>query len=402
MQKHDDIIKVRRSLLLVFKIWRNVIMIHCHPSFKVAAAHMAPIFLDADLTIDKACSVIAEASRAGANLIVFPETFIPAFPIWTALAAPILTHELFKALAASAIEVNGAEMARIREAARRYEIFVSIGFNEGTKASVGCIWNSNAFIGDDGALLNHHRKLVPTYYEKLVWANGDGAGLRVVDTKIGRVGMLICGENTNPLARYTLMAQGEQLHISTYPPIWPTKPAGATGGYDLEQAIRIRAGAHAFEAKVFNVVASACVDKTMRTRLENALGSGVLTTIEGTPPAVSMVLGPNGLPVSEVVSGEEKILYANIDLSQCVEPKQFHDVVGYYNRFDIFKLQVDRSANRPVVFLNEESNVGTKGAAQRGEDDLQFSGGERRETVLPTRKARAAGNGNETELTATT
>ena len=345
-------------------------MIHSYPSFKVAAAHVAPVFLDTDRTVDKACSLIAEAARAGARLIAFPETFIPAFPIWTAIAAPILTHELFKALAASAIEVDGPELRRIRETARRHGILVSIGFNEGTRASVGCIWNSNALIGDDGALLNHHRKLVPTYYEKLVWANGDGGGLRVVDTPVGRVGMLICGENTNPLARYTLMAQGEQLHISTYPPVWPTRPAGEPGGYDLEQAIRIRAGAHAFEAKVFNVVASACVDDTLRSRLKRLLEKAALETIDNTPRAVSMVIGPSGLPVSEVVSGDETILYAEVDLSECVEPKQFHDVVGYYNRFDIFKLQVDRAVNRPVHFLNEKAGATRhelwNGASRRG------------------------------------
>ena len=330
-------------------------MIHSYPSFKVAAAHVSPVFLDTERTVDKACSVIAEAARAGAKLVVFPETFIPAFPVWTAIAAPILTHELFRALAACSIEVDGPELRRIRETARRHGIFVSVGFNEGTKASVGCIWNSNALIADDGSLLNHHRKLVPTYFEKLVWANGDGAGLRVVDTAIGRVGMLICGENTNPLARYTLMAQGEQLHISTYPPVWPTRPVGEPGGYDLEQAIRIRAGAHAFEAKVFNVVASACVDDTLRHRLEQVLGKSALETIDNSPQAVSMVIGPSGLPVSEVVAGQENILFAEVDLSQCVEPKQFHDVVGYYNRFDIFKLQVDRAANRPVYFLNQAS-----------------------------------------------
>jgi predicted amidohydrolase len=250
-------------------------VIHTYPKTKVAAAHVAPVYLDTERTVEKTCSLIAEAARAGAQLIAFPETFISAFPIWTAIAAPILTHDLFKALAASAIEVDGPEMLRIRETARRHHMIVSIGFNEGTKASVGCIWNSNALIGEDGTLLNHHRKLVPTHYEKLAWTNGDGAGLRVVETPIGRIGMLICGENTNPLARYTLMAQGEQIHISSYPPAWPTRPASQSGGYDLEQAIKIRAGAHSFEAKVFNVVASACVDKVMLDRLASALGSAV-------------------------------------------------------------------------------------------------------------------------------
>jgi nitrilase len=328
-------------------------MIHHYPKLKVAAAHVAPVFLDTERTVDKACSLIAEAAQAGARLIVFPEAFVPAFPIWTAIAAPILTHELFKSLASCAIEITGPEIARLKDAARRNEICVSIGFNEGTKASVGCIWNSNVLIGEDGSLLNHHRKLVPTYYEKLVWSSGDGAGLRVVETSIGRIGMLICGENTNPLARYSLMAQGEQIHISTYPPIWPTRPSREAGGYDIEQAIRIRAGAHSFEAKAFNIVASACVDDTMRARLEAVLGASVLDMIDHTPRAISVVIGPSGLPVSPVVSGEETLLYCDIDLADCVEPKQFHDVVGYYNRFDIFKLEVNREANRPIVFRDD-------------------------------------------------
>ena len=352
-------------------------MIHGYPKVKVAAAHVAPVYLDTERTVDKACSLIVEAARAGAKLIAFPETFISAFPIWTAIAAPILTHELFKALAASAIEVNGPEMLRIREAARRHEMVVSIGFNEGTKASAGCIWNSNALIGGDGALLNHHRKLVPTYYEKLVWSNGDGAGLRVVDTSIGRLGMLICGENTNPLARYTLMAQGEQIHISSYPPVWPTKPANQSGGYDLEQAIKIRAGAHSFEAKVFNVVASACVDKVMLNRLESVLGSAALADIEHTPRGVSVVIGPSGIPVSEVVSGGEKILYCDIDLEECVEPKQFHDVVGYYNRFDIFRLEVDRSSRRPVNFLPPSDREITSDTSKAGMQADRGGDGER-------------------------
>src|SRR5262249_27362391 len=174
--------------------WEATIMIH-YPAYKVASAHVAPVFLDTDRSVDKACSVIEEAAGAGARLIAFPEAYLPRLPVWAALAAPIRTNELFKALAASALEVDGPELARIRLTARRTGSFVSIGFTEGTKTSVGCLWNSNVLIGADGAVLNHHRKLVPTYFEKLIWANGDGRGLRVCGTELGRIGMLICGEN---------------------------------------------------------------------------------------------------------------------------------------------------------------------------------------------------------------
>jgi aliphatic nitrilase len=327
-------------------------MIH-YPAYKVAAAHVAPVFLDTDRSVAKACSVIEEAADNGARLIAFPEAFLPGFPVWAALEAPIRTHELFKALAASAVAIDGPELARIRETARREGVFVSIGFTEGTKTSVGCLWNANALIGADGTLLNHHRKLVPTYYEKLIWANGDGRGLRVCGTELGRIGMLICGENTNPLARFALMAEGEQVHISSYPPVWPTRPPEEAGNYDLEQAIRIRAGAHAFEAKVFNLVASSCVDRTLRHAIAGALGREALRILEESPGGISVVLDPTGTPLGEALCRDEGILYADIDLAQSVEPKQFHDVVGSYNRFDIFSLTVDRSPRHPAAFIDE-------------------------------------------------
>jgi len=246
-------------------------------------------------------------------------------------------------------------LAHICQTARRRGILVSLGFTEGTTASVGCLWNSNVLIDADGSILNHHRKIVPTFYEKLIWANGDGSGLRVSRTELGRIGMLICGENTNPLARYALMAEGEQVHISTYPPVWPTRPPEISGNYDLAQAIRIRAGAHAFEAKVFNIVASACVDQTLRQTIETDLGPEPLRILEQSVRGISVVLDPTGTPVGDSLGGDEGILYAAIDLARSVEPKQFHDVVGHYNRFDIFALTINRASLRPANFVNDPS-----------------------------------------------
>lgn len=319
------------------------------PKFKAAAMHVAPVFLDTRATVDKACALIKEAAGNGARLIAFPETFIPAFPIWTAVRAPIENHDFFRRLMQAAIRVPGPEIAQIAQAARTHKVFVSMGLNEGTEASLGCVWNSNVLIDDQGSILNHHRKLMPTFYEKLVWAPGDGRGLNVSATDVGRIGMLICGENTNPLARYALIAQGEQVHISSYPPIWPTRPPGEVGAYDIESAIRIRAGAHSFEGKVFNIVASAFFDNVTR----DAIAAGdrkVAAILDNTPRSISIILGPDGAPVSETRRDEEGIVYADIDVGLCVEPKQFHDVVGYYNRFDVFKLTVDRTARSPAYF----------------------------------------------------
>ncbi len=289
------------------------------PKFKACAAHVAPVLLDADATVAKAIGLIGEAARNGARLIAFPESYVPGFPVWAGVQPAIHNHEFFKRLAAQSIEVPGPQVTLICEAARDHDIFVSIGISEATQASVGCLWNTNLLIGADGALLNHHRKLVPTYFEKLIWAPGDGAGLQVSDTEIGKVGMLICGENTNPLARYSLIAQGEQIHISSYPPVWPTRPSNQPGRYDLASAIRIRAGAHSFEGKVFNVVSSAFLDKASLDALN--LSRDARDTLEQSPQAVSMFIGPSGEVISDTLCESEGLLYQDIDISQCVEPK---------------------------------------------------------------------------------
>ena len=319
-----------------------------YPRLRVAAAHAASVWMESDATADKAARLIAEAAREGAQLVVFPESFMPGFPIWTALAAPIHNHRFFERFAAASVRVDGPEIAEVRAAARRHAMLVSIGFSEATDTSVGCLWNSSLLIGPDGAALNHHRKLVPTFYEKLTWAPGDGAGLHVVDTPIGRIGGLICGENSNPLARFALMAQGEQIHTACFPSIWPTRVPGDGAGYDIEEAIRIRCGAHSFEAKCFTVVASGVLDAEAIAAM-SGVSPEAETLLRHTPRAVSMVIGPDGR-VRGDVRREEGLLLADIDLADCVEQKQFHDVVGYYNRFDVFHFEVDRTSRRPALF----------------------------------------------------
>lgn len=318
----------------------------------VAAAHLAPVYLNRRATVEKARHYIAEAAARGAKLVVFPESFVPGFPLWPALSAPIYNHDWFVRFAAQSVHVPGAEIFSLCAAAREAGIMVSVGISEATGRSVGCLWNSNLLIGPDGSILNHHRKLVPTFFEKMIWANGDGAGLRVTKTEIGRVGALICGENTNPLARYALMAEGEQIHISSYPPIWPTHEPAANARYDLASAIRIRAGAHSFEAKVFNVVAAGRLDESAYDVL-SPLGEKALSIMENSPKGVSMIIGPDGMPIAETATDEDQLLIETLDLESCVIPKQFHDVAGYYNRFDVFDLSVNRKSLLPASFAAE-------------------------------------------------
>jgi nitrilase len=349
-----------------------------YPRFKACAAHVAPVFLDARASVQKACALIAEAAKSGAQLIAFPESFVPGFPVWAAVQAPIHNHDFFRRFAAESIEVPGPEVQQLCECAREHEIVVSIGISERSPVSVGCLWNSNLLIAAGGEIINHHRKLMPTFYEKLVWASGDGAGLRVLDTAIGKVGMLICGENTNPLARYALIAQGEQVHVSSYPPVWPTRPSGQPGRYDLAAATKIRAGAHSFEGKLFNIVSSAFLDQSALNALRG-VGREALDVLEQAPRGVSMVIGPSGEVMGDILCEAEGLLYQDIDIAQCVEPKQFHDVVGYYNRFDIFDLKVTRQRLVPIRFSDVASAPEDLNAVQTGEIDTVSQRG----AVLP-------------------
>ena len=231
-----------------------------HPRFKAAACHISSVFLDIAGTVEKGISFIREAAAKGAALIAFRRASCPAFRLWAGVARADRNHAFSEPSLCNPCDGRRGS-SRLRRQPRTWSLCLR-GISEGrTPASDAS--GIQTLIGPDGSILNHHRKLVPTFYEKLIWANGDARGLRVTPTEIGRIGALICGENTNPLSRYALMAEGEQVHVSTYPPLWPTRPPTDNNAYDLRRAIEIRAGAHAFEAKVFNIVSSAFADEAL-------------------------------------------------------------------------------------------------------------------------------------------
>lgn len=182
------------------------------------------------------------------------------------------------------VYADGEELLAVRETARSTGCTVSMGFSEKSRHSSGSLYNSNIIIDTDGQVLVHYRKLVPTFFEKLTWSPGDGHGLRVAETKYGRVGALICGENTNPLARYSLMVQAEQVHISTWPAIWPTRSMQkkslveddktSPANYDNLAANRTRAAAHCFEAKCFGVAFSGHLGEDAIARCKSTRACG--------------------------------------------------------------------------------------------------------------------------------
>ncbi|HEX6988565.1 MAG TPA: carbon-nitrogen hydrolase family protein, partial [Bacillota bacterium] len=328
------------------------------PRYRVAAVHAAPVFMDREASVEKACGLIAEAAARGAALVAFPEVFLPGYPLWCLLAPPYENHDLYRLLYRNALTVPGPEVDELCRAARRHSVYVSVGINEKSPDSPGTLWNANLLIDADGRLIGHRRKLVPTFAEKLVWSNGDARDLQAHETDLGRIGVLICGENTNPLARFALLAQGEQLHIATYPCAFPAKKPGAPGEYDLGRAIEIRSAAHSFEGKVYTVVTAGFVDD--RTLEISARWEGARQVMAATPRPASMVLAPDGRAVAGPVTDAEGLVLADVDLENTVEEKQIHDVTGGYNRFDVFRLEVRREKLAAVRGVEGGSSGGRR------------------------------------------
>ena len=319
--------------------------------FKAAAVQAAPIFLDPAATISKACRLTREAAESGAELIVFPEVFVAGYPYWNWIYHPLRGSEWFARLYHSAIEIGGPEVAQLCDLARALQVHIAIGINERGAKSLGSIFNTNLLISPVLGVVNRQRKLVPTFAEKLSWASGDGTGLRVTSTPLGPIGMLACGENTNTLARFTLLAEGELIHLANFV-AFPF-----VQDYDMPAAIRLRCGAHAFEGKVFSIVACSAMSGEIVEMLATSDEERRLLT--GKPNAYSAIFGPDGQIIGEPVVDVEGIAYADIDLEACVRPKQFHDITGHYNRADIFTLRINRNPQsllQPVQPIGQEQS----------------------------------------------
>jgi len=306
------------------------------PKFKAAAVQTAPVFLDTDATVDKVIRLIEEAAGNGAQLVAFPEVFVAGYPYWSWIGNPIEGSPWFEKLVRSAIEIPGPEISKIAQAAARHRINVVVGVNERSSKGIGTLYNTLVTISDEGRILGRHRKLVPTWAEKLTWAPGDASALRVHDTSVGPLGSLACGENTNTLARFALIAEGELVHVASYISL-PVAPPE----YDMAEAIKVRAAAHSFEGKLFTVVSCSTVSEEIIQALEPDFPKAreLLTRRNS---AFSGILGPDGRVIGQPLIDEEGIVYADIDLSRCIQPRQMHDISGHYNRFDIFDLRVNR------------------------------------------------------------
>jgi aliphatic nitrilase len=330
------------------------------PRFKAAAVQASPVFLNAGATVDKATALVREAAANGAKLVAFPEVFVPGYPYWNWITDPVTGSAWFEKLVKASVLVPGPEIDVVRKAACDAACYVVLGVNERSPVSLGAIYNTLVFIGPDGSLLGKHRKLVPTWAEKLTWTGGDGSSLRVYDTEIGPLGALACGENTNTLARFALLGQGELVHVASYISL-PVAPPD----YDMAEAIKLRAIAHSFEGKIFTIVSCSTVSDEIIAAMENIVPDA-RARLQRKSSAFSGIIGPDGRVVGEPLIDEEGIVYADIDLDRCIQPKQMHDIVGHYNRFDVFDLRINRRPLAPLGWAEGERQE-KRGAEQQGE-----------------------------------
>ena len=330
------------------------------PKFKAAAIQAAPVFLNREATVEKACRLILEAANRGARLIVFPEVFVAGYPYWNRLDNPFRGKRYFRELVKNAVAVPSPATEKLCRCARRANAMVVMGINEKIPETLGTLFNSNLIIDRRGKIIGCHRKLVPTFIEKLTWGGGDGRSLRIYDTDCGKVGTLICGENLNTLARFALVAQGEQVHAANY----PGQPAGDEANHDIRHTTELRSAAHSFEGKVFTIAACSVFTREIADLLgdteekERMVGKGSI--------GLSGIFGPNGKFLAGPLDpNEEGMVIAEIDVEQIIEAKLHHDIAGNYNRFDVLSLNLNR---HPQTAIREMYGGEVSGDSEALED----------------------------------
>ncbi len=301
--------------------------------------------MNLDATVTKACRLIEEASANGATLAVFPEAFVPGYPLWVWFVPPGHTHPLralYAQLHRNSMSIPGPEVSRLAQAAADCRITVAIGVNErNAEGSNSTLYNTLLYLGSDGRVLGKHRKLIPTAGERLVWGQSAGCDLEVFDLPFGRLSGLLCWENYMPLARYALLAWGEQIHVA------PTWDRGEPWVSTMRHIAK--------EGRCFVVGACQAFHKddiVDAAEFKNTYLADVSGWIN---PGLSLIVDPDGKIVAGPLESAEGILYADIARDQLIGPRWQLDVAGHYARPDIFELRVNRAA-RPFVRIADAAD----------------------------------------------
>ncbi len=302
---------------------------------RVAAAQLAPDLEQPERTTDKVIATIAEAAAQGVQLIVFPETFVPYYPYWSFVKPPVLMGADHMRLYDHAVEVPGPITEAVAQAARSHRMTVVLGVNE---RDHGSLYNTQLVFNEEGRIVLKRRKLTPTFHERMVWGQGDGAGLQVVETAAGRIGALACWEHYNPLARYALMAQHEEIHCAQFP--------GSLVGPIFADQMDVTIRHHALESGCFVVNATGWLTDaqisaiTPDPGLQKALRGGCNTAI----------ISPEGVHLAPPLHEGEGLVIADLDMKLITKRKRMMDSVGHYARPELMHLVLDQRPTHPLHF----------------------------------------------------
>lgn len=319
---------------------------------RAAAVQIAPDLTSRAGTQEKVLNAIGEAADKGAGLIVFPETFVPWYPYFSFVLPPMQQGPEHLRLYAEAVTVPSEETRAVAAAARKRGVVVVLGVNE---RDHGSLYNTQLIFDADGSLKLKRRKITPTYHERMIWGQGDGAGLKVVETAVGRVGALACWEHYNPLARYALMAQHEEIHASHFP--------GSLVGPIFGEQIEVTMRHHALESGCFVVNSTGWLSEEQIASihpdpaLQRGLRDGCMTCI----------ISPEGRHLADPLTSGEGMVIADLDMRLITKRKRMMDSVGHYARPELLRLIHD---TRPALVREEIPSHGWDDAPETFDAEL--------------------------------
>jgi aliphatic nitrilase len=325
---------------------------------KAAAVQISPVLYSRQGTVEKIVKKIRELGKKGVQFATFPEAVIPYYPYFSFVQPPFAQGKQHLLLLEEAVTVPSAETHAIGEAAKEAKMVVSIGVNE---RDGGTIYNAQLLFDADGTLIQRRRKLTPTYHERMVWGQGDGSGLRATDSAVGRVGQLACWEHYLPLARYALIADGEQIHSAMYP--------GSIFGPVFAEQTEANIRQHALESACFVLSATAWLDADQQAQIIKDTGCAIGLISGGCFTAIA---SPDGRIIVEPLKAGEGEVTADLDFAEIDARKRLMDARGHYSRPELLSLLIDRTPTSHVHERSAHPTIGVPPTARDAERAIEI------------------------------